>query len=146
MWRIRTSFSHLWRIRSNFSHVWQIRANSSHVWQIRSNVKVTKSELGAKNVKSVDRPEFGLVLAQLDIEESLIGKFHSIPPSSFWGNAITRKIKDGRRWPCFSTDRVLLLVLAQLDIEGNILTKILKESDQWSWRRCDNKPVNGKFH
>ena len=42
-----------------------------------------KSELGAKNVKSVDRPGFGLVLAQLDIEASLIGKFHSNPPSSF---------------------------------------------------------------
>ena len=28
-------------------------------------------------------PEFGLVLAQLDIEASLIGKFHSNPPSSF---------------------------------------------------------------
>ena len=45
----------------------------------------TKSELGAKNVKFVDRPEFGLVLAQLDIEASLIGKFHSNPPSSFLG-------------------------------------------------------------
>ena len=40
-------------------------------------------ELGAKNVKFVDRPEFCLVLAQLDIEMSLIGKFHSNPPISF---------------------------------------------------------------
>ena len=31
-----------------------------------------------------------------------------------------------------------VLVLAQLDAEGNILTK-LKNSDQWSWSRCDNK-------
>ena len=45
-------------------------------------------------------------------------------PSSFWGDAITRKIKDGRRRLCFSTDRIFYLVLAQLDIEGNILTKI----------------------
>ena len=58
-------------------------------------------ELGAKNVKCVDRPEFGLVLVQLDIEMSLIGKFHWNPPSSFWRDAIGRKIKDGRRWPCF---------------------------------------------
>ena len=40
-------------------------------------------ELGAKNVKCVDRPEFGLVLVQLDIETSLIGKFHSNLHSSF---------------------------------------------------------------
>ena len=33
--------------------------------------------------KFVDRPQFGLMLAQLDIEASLIGKFHSNPPSSF---------------------------------------------------------------
>ena len=32
---------------------------------------------------------------------SLIGKFHSNPPSSFWGDAITRKIKDGRRGHVF---------------------------------------------
>ena len=62
-------------------------------------------ELGAKNVKCVDRPEFGLVLVQLDIETSLIGKFHWNPPSTFSRDAIGRKIKDGRRWPCFLTDR-----------------------------------------
>ena len=45
--------------------------------------RFTKSELGAKNVKFVDRPEFGLVLAQLDTEASLIGKFHLNPSSSF---------------------------------------------------------------
>ena len=39
---------------------------------------------------------------------------------------------------------VFVLVLAQLGIEGNILTKISNKSDQWSW--SDNKPVNGKFH
>ena len=31
------------------------------------------------------------------------------------------------------------LVLAQLDTEGNILTEFKKKSNQWSWRRCDNK-------
>ena len=72
-------------------------------------------------VEFVDRPEFGLVLAQLDIEASLIGKFQSNPPSSFRGDAKTRKIKDSRRRPCFSTDRIFF-VLAQLD--GNILTRI----------------------
>ena len=40
----------------------------------------------------------------------------------FWGDAITRKIKDGRRRRCFSIDWILDFVLAQLDIEGNILT------------------------
>ena len=34
-------------------------------------------------MKFVDRPEFGLVVAQLDIEASIIGKFHSNSPSSF---------------------------------------------------------------
>ena len=34
--------------------------------------RFTKSELRAKNVKFVGRPKFGLVLAQLDIEASLI--------------------------------------------------------------------------
>ena len=33
--------------------------------------RFTKSELGAKNVKFIDRPELGLVVAQLDIEASL---------------------------------------------------------------------------
>ena len=32
-----------------------------------------------------------------------------------------------------------VLVLAQLDAEGNNLTKFKKKSDQWSWRKCDNK-------
>ena len=32
---------------------------------------------------------------------SLIGKFHSNPPSSFWGDAVTRKIKDCRRGHVF---------------------------------------------
>ena len=45
-------------------------------------------------------------VAKLDIVASLIGKFHSNPSCSFWGHAITRKIKDGRRRPCFSTDRI----------------------------------------
>ena len=45
--------------------------------------RFTKFELGAKNAKFVDRPEFGLMLAQLDIDASLTGKFHSNPPSSF---------------------------------------------------------------
>ena len=44
--------------------------------------RFTKFELGAKNVKFVNRPEFDLVLAQLDTETSLIGKFHSNPPST----------------------------------------------------------------
>ena len=35
-----------------------------------------KTELGAKNVNFIDRPEFGLVLAQLDVEAGLTGKFH----------------------------------------------------------------------
>ena len=31
------------------------------------------------------------------------------------------------------------LVLAQLGTKGNILTKFKKQSDQWSWKGCDNK-------
>ena len=38
------------------------------------------SKLGAKNVKFVDRPEFGLVLAQLDIEASKQASFIRIHP------------------------------------------------------------------
>ena len=30
-------------------------------------------------------------------------------------------------------------VLAQLDTEGNILTKFKKKSDKWSGKICDNK-------
>ena len=74
-------------------------------------------------VSRLNRNLFCPSVAQLDIEASLIGKFHPNPPSSFWGDAITRQIKDGRRRSCFSTDRIFFL-LAQLDIEGNILTKI----------------------
>ena len=76
--------------------------------------RFTKSELGAKNMKLVDRPEFGLVLAQLDIEASLIGKFHSNPPSRSWGDAITRNFKDGRRRPFFFFFFLSFFVLVQL--------------------------------
>ena len=38
----------------------------------------------------------------------------------------------------FVNGQEFILVLAQLDTEGNILTKF-KNPDQWSWRRCDNK-------
>ena len=31
------------------------------------------------------------------------------------------------------------LVFAQLGTEGNILTKFKNKSEQWSWRRSDNK-------
>ena len=55
-----------------------------------------------------------------------IGMFHSNPSNSFWGDAITRKMKDGRRRPCLSTDREFILVLAQLGTEWNILTKFKK--------------------
>ena len=54
-----------------------------------------------------------------------------------------------QRWPTAAMffDSSDFLVLAQLDIEGNILTKIKKKkSDLWSWRTCDKKPVNEKFH
>ena len=62
----------------------------------------TKFEPGTK---FVDGPELFSVLSQLGIEGNTIGKFHLNPSSSFWGDAITRKIKDGRRRPCLSTDR-----------------------------------------
>ena len=44
----------------------------------------------------------------------------------FQQNAITRKIRYGRRRPSLSTNR-FLFVLAQLDIERNTLTKFLKQ-------------------
>ena len=54
-------------------------------------------------VKYVERPEFGLVLARLDIMASLIDKFHSNSPSTFWEDAITRKIKMAtRHWGEYS--------------------------------------------
>ena len=45
------------------------------------------------------------VLAQPGIEVNTIGMFHLNPSFSFWGDVITRKINDGRRRPCLSTDR-----------------------------------------
>ena len=53
-----------------------------------------------------------------------MGKFHSNPSSSFWGDAKTRK-----RWPTaakFVDGPEFFLVLVQLDTEGNILTKFKK--------------------
>ena len=118
---IGTSFFHKYLILD----VWRIHTSLSHFERIfhmcDKYVRILHT-CGRFVRKFFDRPEYGLVLAQLDIE-ALTGKFHSNPHSSFWGDAITRKIKDGRRRPCFSTDRIFL-VLAQLDIEGNILTKI----------------------
>ena len=104
-----------------------------------------KSELGAKNVKFVDRPEFRLVFAQLDTEASLIGKFHLNPPSSFWGDATTKKIKNGRRRPCFSTDRFCFGTCTTRHWREHS-DQDLNKSDLRSWRRCDNKSVNRKFH
>ena len=49
-------------------------------WRMK---RFTKSELGTKNVKFVDRLEFGLVLAQLDIEVSLIASWIRIHPVQF---------------------------------------------------------------
>ena len=66
------------------------------------------------------------VPAQLDIEANIIAKVHSNPPSSFWGNVITRKIKAGQRRPYLSTDRTFISVLVQLDMQGNILYKFKK--------------------
>ena len=63
------------------------------------------------------------VMVEPEFILSLIGKFHSNPPSSFLGDAITRKIKDCRRGRVFRQIG-FYLVQAQLDIEGNILTKI----------------------
>ena len=74
-------------------------------------------------MKFVDRPEFGSVLAQLDIEASLKGKFHSNPPSGFRGDAIARKIKDADDGHVFGQIG-FVLILAQLETEGNILIKI----------------------
>ena len=48
-----------------------------------STVTLNVSQVNVFCVKFVDQPEFGLVLAQLDNEASLIGKFHSNPPRSF---------------------------------------------------------------
>ena len=79
-------------------------------------LKETRNRADTKLSVTVE-PEFIL---------SLIGKFHSNPLSSFWGDAITRKIKDGRRGHVFRQSD-FILVLAQLDIEGNILTKIFKK-------------------
>ena len=36
---------------------------------------------------------------------------------------------------------IFFLVLAQFDIEGNILTSLKKKSSQWSWRRCNNNKM-----
>ena len=80
------------------------------------------------------------VLAHLGIEANTIGKFHSNLSSSFWGDAISRK--KNQRWTTaalFVDGPEFFLILAQLDTEGNILTKFKKKSDHWSWRRCDNK-------
>ena len=85
--------------------------------------RFTKSELGAKNFKFVDRPEFGLVFAQLDVEASLIGKFHLNSPivSDEMRQEEKSKMADGGH---VFRQIDFALVLVQLDIEGNILTKI----------------------
>ena len=49
---------------------------------------------------------------------SLVGKFHSNPPRSFSGDAITRKIKDGCRGHVFSTDRILFWYLHNYSLRG----------------------------
>ena len=67
----------------------------------------TKIKPGTSQLNSSMDRNFFSVLAQLDIEASITGKFHSNPLSSFCGDVITRtrKIKDGRWQPCLSTDR-----------------------------------------
>ena len=80
-------------------------------------------------VKFVERQEFGLVLAQLDIMASLIDKFHS----NSSGNAIIRllmgnftKSKPVTKRPNLSTDRIFFSVLAQLGIEANTIGKFIR--------------------
>ena len=100
----------------------------------------TKSEPGTKRpYLSTDRFFFFFfVLALLGIEANTIGKFHSNPSSSFWRDAITRKLKDGRRRPCLSTDRNSVSYFTTRHWVKHS-DQVSKTSDQWSWRRCDNK-------
>ena len=50
------------------------------------------------------------------------------------------KIKDGYRWPYFSTDRNHFRASTTRP-QGQHLGQVLKQSDQWSRSRCGNKIV-----
>ena len=65
----------------------------------------------------------------------------SINVSLIWSQIlnITIKIKAGRRRPCFF-DRSDTCTTRHW---GEHSDQDLKKSDQWSWRSCDNKLVNG---
>ena len=93
---------------------------------------VTDREAGNRNAKF-----HHLTRIQLDIEASLIGKFHS-----FLRN------KKKQIWPTAA------MIFDRLDFGFGFCTtrhwgehsnQYLKKSDQWSWRRCDIQCVNGKF-
>ena len=79
-WESQTNLSQMWKIGTYLSHMWRIRANFSQMWEIRANPSLLWRT----------RPIFFTFVI-----------------CSFWGDAIIRKIKDGRRRPCFSTDRIV---------------------------------------
>ena len=82
----------------------------------------TKSELGTKNVKFVDRPEFGLVLAQLDIEASLIGRIHSNPPSTVYYPISNQVIVSGL---CYLYYCLILYFLSILELTNYCFAKCI---------------------
>ena len=66
-----------------------------------------------------------------DFDNSFIG---------FRGDAITVKLKDGCQQPYLSMDRNHFRMCTTRPL-GEHLRQVLKKSDQWSLRRCDNKIV-----
>ena len=121
----RTNLSHVWNIRTYLSQLknsWQntyawrmtnstqtsfvMRSYLSDVcrllWNLECRYLTLSQSLHLLTCMFI-KTWISLVLAQLEIEASIIAEFHSNPSSIFWGDAITRKNKDDRRWPCLST-------------------------------------------
>ena len=157
----------MWQIRANSSHVWQIRSNvkvkrichkcekSSSLSRatpqnINLGVRMGRSPLAADSMVTNGYRQRSrepkcqihhLTRIQLDTEASLTGKFHSL----------LRRCdnKKNQRWltaAMFFDKSDSGLGSCTTRHWGEHSDQYLKKSDQWSWRRCDNQPVNGKFH
>ena len=76
----------------------------------------------------------------LDIERNSYARFQLNSSSGFGGDAIMVKIKDGCRQPYLLMDLCHFQVCTTRPL-GEYLGQVLKKSDQWSRRRCDNEIV-----
>ena len=88
----------------------------------------------------VDRPESFSSGHIYYLGTDSYARFRQHSSSSFGGDALTVKIKDGCHLPYLSTDWNHFWACTTRPL-GEHLREVSKKSNQWSWRRCNNEIV-----